>query len=91
MSVRKEEDSGGSSAYYMGPVYSADFYITILKSNGESEIVRAGVSYSTDGKSQNILKPDLLYKTGSEAKWMVRNFSSDKSIDFCPYTENTAQ
>lgn len=79
LSVRKDKDIGGNSAYYMGTVYDTDFYITILKSNGEHEILTFGVSYSTLGASQNIINKDITSKS-----WIIRNFNS-KEIDYCPY------
>lgn len=88
LSVRKTKDFGGNSAFDMGPVYWAYFYVTIQKENGEKEILTFDIAYRSNGASQNILDPDFIYATGSNldtgGKWIILQYSS-KEIDYCPY------
>lgn len=82
LSVRKGKDIQQGSAYYMGTVSNANFYITIKKLNGKKEILTVELSYITDGTSQNVLNKDPADST--DKSWMIRNYSS-KEIDYTPY------
>lgn len=77
LSVRKDKDMGGTSAYDMGTIYTSNFYITVEKTNGVVENLALRLVYKTDKASQNIID-------NQEDSWLIRDYQS-KEIDYCPY------
>lgn len=83
LSVRKGDDKGGAPAYDLkAGAYMCDFDF-LVEINGEFKSVSVNLGYKVNGASQNVLKD-------SPNSWFIRTYDS-KEINFCPYTENTAQ
>lgn len=77
LSVRKDKDMGGTSAYDMGTIYTSNFYIIVEKTKGVVENLALRLVYKTDKASQNIID-------NQEDSWLIRDYKS-KEIDYCPY------